>query len=159
MASSPSQQRATSNNIWTQNALLIKQLYIIKDLPLREVRRILQKNHGFPAFSMKLYEKKIKQLGLRKNLPKSDWAIVKAHLDARGDKASAVYVCGVRRSKKTINTGIAQLKGSLTDNAQLYPLPEYLEVRTPSPPPGNDRHHTSSSPIDVEPRDHRQPED
>ncbi|KAI1427240.1 hypothetical protein F5Y12DRAFT_738004 [Xylaria sp. FL1777] len=134
MSSSDPQPPVTGDDVWTEHATLIRRLYISERKTLKQVKEILENQHGFPAFPLSTYETKLRdKLRLRKKLKKADWPAVYQHVRDRGSKETGIYVNGMRIPWKKAWKEIRRSGyRSATDN-QLCQLPAGVVVRTPSP--------------------------
>ncbi|KAI1349913.1 hypothetical protein F5Y01DRAFT_287419 [Xylaria sp. FL0043] len=112
MSGSDIQSPVTRDDVWTENAALIRELYI----------------------SERKTETKLRdKLGLRKKLKKSDWPTVYQHVQGRGGKETGIYVNGVRIPWKKAWKEIRRSGYRSTTDNQLCELPAGVVVRTPSP--------------------------
>ncbi|KAI0805089.1 hypothetical protein GGR55DRAFT_656989 [Xylaria sp. FL0064] len=136
MSGSDVQSPVTENDVWTENAALIRELYISERKTLKQVKEILESQHGFPTFPLSTYETKLRdKLGLRKKLKKSDWPTVYQHVRGRGSKETGIYVNGIRVPWKKAWKEIRRSGYRSTTDNQLCELPAGVVVRTPSPTP------------------------
>ncbi|KAK5632405.1 hypothetical protein RRF57_008119 [Xylaria bambusicola] len=134
MSNSDLQPTAAGDDVWTENANLIKQLYISERNSLKKVKEILESQHGFPPFPLSTYEIKLRdKLGLRKKLKKADWPAVYQRVRDRGDKETGIYINGTRIPWKKAWKEIRRSGYRSAGDSQLSQLPAGVVVRTPSP--------------------------
>ncbi|KAI0521139.1 hypothetical protein F5B22DRAFT_644388 [Xylaria bambusicola] len=134
MSSSDLQPPVAGDDVWTENANLIRQLYISERHTLKKVKEILESQHGFPSFPLSTYEVKLRdKLGLRKKLKRSDWPAVYQRVRDRGDKETGIYVNGARIPWKKAWKEIRRSGYRSAGDSQLSQLPASVVVRTPSP--------------------------
>ncbi|KAI1660949.1 hypothetical protein F4813DRAFT_400096 [Daldinia decipiens] len=120
--------------IWEQHRLTFLRLYQTERRTLKEVKEIMESEHGFPVNSLLTYETKLRnELHLRKKLKKSDWVSVHHHRLKRGDKPTGVYLNGTEIPQHKVWKDIRRSGARLVDNGQDIPLPRDVVVRTPSP--------------------------
>ncbi|KAI0111515.1 hypothetical protein F4814DRAFT_422707 [Daldinia grandis] len=120
--------------IWERHELTFRQLYQTEHKTLKEVKEIMESEHGFPVNSLSTYEIKLRdKLHLRKKLKKPDWASVHQHRLMRGDKPTGVYLNGTEIPQEKVWKEIRRSGARLVDNGRIIPLPRDVVVRTPSP--------------------------
>lgn len=131
---------------WLERRELITHLYIEEDLTLKQVRIILEEDHGFPA-TERQFKRKIKEWKLDKNVKDEEMRIILQHKKTRSElygKDSVFYVRGRLVDHKKLQRFV-QRKGEpegpepsqLSSNCQLLCLPEDIICQTPvneSPP-------------------------
>ncbi|KAI0454065.1 hypothetical protein F5B21DRAFT_477277 [Xylaria acuta] len=121
-------------DVWIRNAALIRQLYISERKTLKQVKEVLESQHGFPTFPLSTYETKLRdKLKLRKKLKKADWAAVYQHFRNRGGRETGIYLNGMRISWDRAWKEIRRSGSRLASNGQLRGLPAGVVVRSPSP--------------------------
>ncbi|KAI1103937.1 hypothetical protein F4804DRAFT_352514 [Jackrogersella minutella] len=90
----------SGGEIWKKNEFIIRKLYESERRTLKEVKQIMEKEHGFPVLPLSTYETKLRdELGLRKKLKKADWSAVHQHCLDRETET-------VGMGKEPKNTGI-----------------------------------------------------
>ncbi|KAI0913833.1 hypothetical protein F4823DRAFT_504478 [Ustulina deusta] len=124
-----------TRDVWTEKAVVIRQLYLSERKTLKQVKEILEMEHEFPIFPLSTYETKIRdKLRLRKKIKRTDWPIVYHHFRNREGKETGVYLNGARipweKGWKEIRRSGARSRSNIS---QPDPLPEGVVVRTPSP--------------------------
>ncbi|KAI1379475.1 hypothetical protein F4677DRAFT_409316 [Hypoxylon crocopeplum] len=88
-------------DIWERNGYIIRHLYETERKILKQVKQIMETEHGFPIIPLSTYETKLRdELGLRKKLKKNDWSAVYQHYLRREGKDTAVYLNGTKISWK-----------------------------------------------------------
>ncbi|KAI3341102.1 hypothetical protein F4824DRAFT_450765 [Ustulina deusta] len=134
MSGADLQPPVTGDDVWTENATLIRQLYISERKTLKKVKETLESQHGFPTFPLSTYETKLRdKLGLRKKLKKADWPAVYQHVRDRGGKETGIYVNGTRIPWKKAWKEIRRSGYRSASDSQPCQLPAGVVVRTPSP--------------------------
>ncbi|KAI0195633.1 hypothetical protein EV127DRAFT_466740 [Xylaria flabelliformis] len=126
--------RAAEGDIWIRNAALIKQLYISERRTLKQVKELLEDQHGFPTFPLSTYETKLRdKLSLRKKLKKADWTAVYQHVRSRRGKETGIYLDGMRIPRARAWKEIRRSGAQSTSDGRLRELPAGVAVRSPSP--------------------------
>ncbi|KAI1211093.1 uncharacterized protein F4807DRAFT_50092 [Annulohypoxylon truncatum] len=137
MASMALAQRPRSGSaggIWEQNESTIRQLYETERKTLKEVKQIMESEHGFPITPLSTYETKLRdRLKLRKKLKKTDWIAVHHHYLARDGKDTGIYLNGRRIPWKNAWKEIRRSGARSTGTDRHTRLPTGVVVRTPSP--------------------------
>ncbi|KAI0423021.1 hypothetical protein F5X98DRAFT_369038 [Xylaria grammica] len=134
MSSSELQLPVVGDSVWAENAILIRQLYISERKTLKQVKEILESQHGFPTFPLSTYETKLRdKLRLRKKLKREDWPAVYQHVRDREGKETGVYINGTRVPWKKAWKEIRRSGYRSATGNQLCQLPAGVAVRTPSP--------------------------
>ncbi|KAI3333519.1 hypothetical protein F4824DRAFT_490887 [Ustulina deusta] len=85
-----------SDDIWEQHRSTLRQLYQVERKKLVDIKTIMERDYEFPATPLSTYESKLRQMRLRKKLKKTDWHAVYQELQRRGERNSAVYLCGTK---------------------------------------------------------------
>ncbi|KAI0387935.1 hypothetical protein F5Y04DRAFT_286844 [Hypomontagnella monticulosa] len=121
--------------IWEQNASILQRLYEVERKTPKEVKQIMEKEHGFPVVPLSNYETRLRdELGLRKKLKKQNWHAVYQHYLSSGGKHTGVYLNGTKipweKAWKEIRRSGARLRSECRDTT----LPVGVIMRTPSPP-------------------------
>ncbi|TRX91252.1 hypothetical protein FHL15_007857 [Xylaria flabelliformis] len=119
--------------IWEQHKATLRQLYQSQRKKLREVKTIMERDHGFPVTPLSTYESKLRQMRVRKKMKKTDWHAVYQELQRRGDRQSAVYLCGTKIPSTKAWKEIRRSGARSSHDGQRSQLPEEVVVRTPSP--------------------------
>ncbi|KAI2602244.1 hypothetical protein GGR54DRAFT_532103 [Hypoxylon sp. NC1633] len=122
------------DEIWEQNEPIIRQLYEGERKTLKQVKEIMEKEHGFPVIPLSTYETKLRdELRLRKKLKKDDWSAVYHHYLSRDGRDTAVYLNGSKIPWKKAWKEIRRSGARSTGTGQDTMLPLGIVVRTPSP--------------------------
>ncbi|RDW72890.1 hypothetical protein BP6252_06797 [Coleophoma cylindrospora] len=125
-----------ASTLWIDHRNILEDLYIIQNKTLAEVKYNMENNHDFPDFPStrtSIYETRLRdQLGLVKNLKKSDWHSIDHNLKMR-DRLGKESI--VRHNAKPLDRKrISKARKRYADlPGQAPPLPLYLSIRTPSP--------------------------
>ncbi|KAI0889164.1 uncharacterized protein GGS22DRAFT_153316 [Annulohypoxylon maeteangense] len=124
----------SSGEIWEQNESIIRQLYETERKTLKEVKQVMESEHGFPITPLSTYETKLRdRLGLRKKLKKADWVAVHHHYLSRDGKDTGIYLNGTRIPWKKAWKEIRRSGARSANKCQHARLPTGIVVRTPSP--------------------------
>ncbi|KAJ3571687.1 hypothetical protein NPX13_g5292 [Xylaria arbuscula] len=133
MSSSTLPTRGRGEDIWERHRPVLRQLYQVERKRLVDIKTIMERDYEFPTTPLSTYESKLRLIGLRKKLKKTDWHAVYVEIQRRRDKASAVYLCGTKISSATAWKEIRRSRAISIDNSQHTQLPRDVVVRTPSP--------------------------
>ncbi|KAI0530088.1 hypothetical protein GGR58DRAFT_518751 [Xylaria digitata] len=134
MSSSDPLLPAPEEDVWVENAMLIKRLYLSERKTLKQVKETLESVHGFPSFPLSTYETKLRdKLRLRKKLKKSDWPAVYQHVREREGKETGIYINGIQIPWKKAWKEIRRSGYRSAGGDQPCQLPAGVVVRTPSP--------------------------
>ncbi|OTB12660.1 hypothetical protein K445DRAFT_180089 [Daldinia sp. EC12] len=107
--------------IWEQHKSTFLRLYQTERKTLREVKEIMESEHGFPENSLLTYETKLRdELHLRKKLKKTDWVSVHHHRLKRGDKPTGVYLNGTEIPQHKVWKEIRRSGAQLVGNGKIY---------------------------------------
>ncbi|KAI0183019.1 hypothetical protein EV127DRAFT_517329 [Xylaria flabelliformis] len=93
----------------------------------------MERDHGFPVTPLSTYESKLRQMRVRKKMKKTDWHAVYQELQRRGDRQSAVYLCGTKIPSTKAWKEIRRSGARSSHDSQRSQLPREVVVRTPSP--------------------------
>ncbi|KAK8011621.1 hypothetical protein PG990_010586 [Apiospora arundinis] len=125
-------------SLWDAHKDILRQLYLAEKKPLKEVKRVMESDHGFPGnFTLSIYETTLRDhLGFRKNLKRKDWDAIATRLDDRQDKESEVAFRGDllprKRVAKEVNRYHPKTKRGATP-AHATHMRREIVIRTPSP--------------------------
>ncbi|KAI0407503.1 hypothetical protein F4802DRAFT_595317 [Xylaria palmicola] len=134
MSGSGHQVPTSEGDVWTEKAAVIRQLYLHERKTLKQVKAILESEHGFPVHSLSKYETNIRdKLRLRKKLKRRDWPTVYHHYRNRAGKETDIYLCDVKLPWEKAWKEIQRSGGRSLRDGQPGPLPHDLVLRTPSP--------------------------
>ncbi|GAB1311929.1 hypothetical protein MFIFM68171_02139 [Madurella fahalii] len=124
---------------WGQYHHLLRQLFQEKKKSLKEVKDIMENQHGFPVVPLSTYETKLRDyLGLRKNMKARDWIAVHQQLASRGHRRSAVYLCGTLiPPRKVVKETARYLKQWGAKARENLPLSKDVSIETPPPSPSD----------------------
>ncbi|KAI0554311.1 hypothetical protein F4679DRAFT_597388 [Xylaria curta] len=120
-------------DIWEQHKPTLHQLYQTQRKTLSEVKTLMERDHGFPATPLSTYESKLRQMRVRKKMKKTDWHAVYQELQRRGERQSAVYLCGTKIPSTKAWKEIRRSGARSSHDGQRRQLPREVVVRTPSP--------------------------
>ncbi|KAK7981408.1 hypothetical protein PG988_003646 [Apiospora saccharicola] len=91
-------------SLWDAHKDLLKDLYLTQKRSLKEVKQLMETEHGFPNnLTVSAYETTLRDhFGFRKNLKRLDWEAVDTHLEKREGKESEVAFLGDRLTSKRV---------------------------------------------------------
>ncbi|KAK8059165.1 hypothetical protein PG996_009095 [Apiospora saccharicola] len=91
-------------SLWDAHKDVLKDLYLTQKRSLKEVKRLMESEHGFPNdLTVSAYETTLRDhFGFRKNLKRSNWEAIGTHLEKREGKESDVAFLGDRLTSKRI---------------------------------------------------------
>ncbi|KAJ2978914.1 hypothetical protein NUW58_g7344 [Xylaria curta] len=127
------EEEATLGDMWEQHKPTLRQLYQVERVTLPEVKVIIERDYGFPETPLSTYESKLRKMQVRKKMKKTDWHAVFQELQRRGEKQSAVYLCGTMIPSTNAWKEIRRSGAMSNRNGQQTRLPREVVVRTPSP--------------------------
>ncbi|KAF3062230.1 hypothetical protein GL218_03914 [Daldinia childiae] len=105
--------------VWEQHRPTFLRLYQTERKTLKEVKEIMESEHGFPVNSLLTYETKLRdELHLRKKLKKTDWVSVHHHRLKRGDKPTGVYLNGTEIPQHKVWKEIRRSGARSADNSK-----------------------------------------
>ncbi|KAK8092367.1 uncharacterized protein PG998_014852 [Apiospora kogelbergensis] len=126
-------------SLWDDHKNVLRELYLTKKMNLKDVKKVMESDYGFPTtFTVSTYETTLRDhLGFRKNLKRSDWEAVAAHLEKRQGKESDVIFRGDRLDHKRVAKEVDRyrLKTSHPIRVPTPPLPASIIISTPPPAP------------------------
>ncbi|KAI1416852.1 hypothetical protein F5Y13DRAFT_204230 [Hypoxylon sp. FL1857] len=124
----------SAGEIWEQNESIFRQLFEAERKTLEDVKRIMEREHGFPIIPLSTYETKFRdKLGLRKKLKKADWSAVYQQYLNRNGRPTGVYLNGTEIPWKKAWKEIRRSGARSADKERDPTLPAGLVVRTPPP--------------------------
>ncbi|KAI0401767.1 hypothetical protein F4802DRAFT_618459 [Xylaria palmicola] len=137
MSSSALPPVVEGDEVWVENAALIRRLYISERKTLKQVKEVMEGQHGFPDFPLCIYETKLRErLNLRKKLKKTDWPAIHQLVLDRGGKDTGVYINGLQIPPKKVWKEIRR-SGNQSVRRSQRQLSAGVVVRTPSPSIGS----------------------
>ncbi|KAI1736049.1 hypothetical protein F4680DRAFT_271001 [Xylaria scruposa] len=121
------------DDVWKENESILRRLYLKEHRTLKDVKKEMESEHGFPTTPLSTYESKLRDLGLRKKMKSKDWRPVYQHYINSGSRHTAIYFNGTRVPwdkawKEIRRSGARELNGGETTE-----LPADVVMRTPSP--------------------------
>ncbi|KAI1151840.1 hypothetical protein F4825DRAFT_338880 [Nemania diffusa] len=60
------------DDVWQRNKTTFRRLYLSERRTLKDVKRVMESEHNFPATPLSTYESKLRDLGLRKKMKRKD---------------------------------------------------------------------------------------
>ncbi|KAI0414646.1 hypothetical protein F5X98DRAFT_389674 [Xylaria grammica] len=121
------------DDLWKENETTLRRLYLKEHRTLKDVKKVMESEHGFPTTPLSTYESKLRDLGLRKKMKRKDWYPVYQHYVNSGNRHTAMYFNGTRipwdKAWKEIRRSGA--RESIEGSAAA--LPTDVIMRTPSP--------------------------
>ncbi|KAI0547559.1 hypothetical protein F4679DRAFT_361635 [Xylaria curta] len=131
MSNSSFPLRAAKGDVWIRNAALLKHLYIYERNPLKQVRELMEGQHGFPSFPLSTYDTKLRKLGPMKKLKKTDLIAAYPHIRNRGGKETD-YLNGIEIPLEKAWKEIQRSGAQVTSDGRPLELPPGVVVRSPS---------------------------
>ncbi|KAK8077013.1 hypothetical protein PG996_003183 [Apiospora saccharicola] len=126
-------------SLWDTHKDVLKELFLTQKKPLKEVKQLMESNHGFPRnFTLSTYETTLRDhLGFRKNLKREDWEAIATHLEKRQGKESEVVFRGEplahKRVAKEIDRYCPKAANITIPTRATPPLPASIVIRSPPP--------------------------
>ncbi|KAI0859641.1 hypothetical protein F4860DRAFT_481716 [Xylaria cubensis] len=121
------------DGLWKENESILRRLYLKEHKTLKEVKKAMESEYGFPTTPLSTYESKLRDLGLRKKMKSKDWRPVYRHYINSGSRHTALYFNGTRIPwdkawKEIRRSGVREL-----NDGETIELPNDVVMRTPSP--------------------------
>ncbi|KAL1872705.1 hypothetical protein Daus18300_004251 [Diaporthe australafricana] len=137
------------DEIWHQNAAIMRQLYQEERKTLKEVKAIMENEKASPTTPLSTWETKLRELGLQKKLKARDWSLIYQHVRPRlqqegAKKLSTPTVILINGTKKPWVKCWKEMRRNSVLNQGPYPeegidvLREYLNMDL-TPPEGLER--------------------
>ncbi|KAI0867501.1 hypothetical protein GGS24DRAFT_485425 [Hypoxylon argillaceum] len=122
------------DDMWAQNEPTFRRLYQTERHTLKQVKNIMEREHGFPITPLPIYESKLRDiLGLRKKMKSEDWRSIYQHYVNSGTRHTALYLNGTRIQWNKAWKEIRRSHARDFVNDQPMALPAYVMMRSPSP--------------------------
>ncbi|KAI1159728.1 hypothetical protein F5B18DRAFT_635441 [Nemania serpens] len=121
------------DDVWGKNKTTLRRLYLEDRKSLKDVKRIMESEHGFPITPLSTYESKLRDLGLRKKMKKTDWHPVYQHYVNSGNKHTAMLFNGIRIPWDRAWKEIRRSGAREINVGHSIGLPADVTMRTPSP--------------------------
>ncbi|KAI1486688.1 hypothetical protein F5X96DRAFT_653932 [Biscogniauxia mediterranea] len=103
-------------SIWQRHRDLFRQLYVVERKTLRDIKKTMEEEHGFPQTPLSTYESKLRvELGLRKKLKAADWVAIKNYIESMGNTPCDVYFHGHLVPRAKAKKEIARNKTKLAN--------------------------------------------
>ncbi|KAJ2986464.1 hypothetical protein NUW58_g5016 [Xylaria curta] len=84
------------DDIWRKNKTTLRRLFLNERRTLKDVKKAMESEHGFPVTPLSTYESKLRDLGLRKKMKRTDWHPVYQHYVNSGNRHTVIYFNGTR---------------------------------------------------------------
>ncbi|KAI0436026.1 hypothetical protein F4803DRAFT_557416 [Xylaria telfairii] len=123
------------DDIWKQNEVTLRRLYLIERKTLRDLKKIMENEHNFPITTLSTYESKLRDLGVRKKMRQQDWRPVYQHYVNSGERHTAVFFNGTRIPWDKAWKEIRRSGARECNDGHIYELPTDVVMRSPSPSP------------------------
>ncbi|KAK7967871.1 uncharacterized protein PG986_002148 [Apiospora aurea] len=132
-------------DIWHQYESQLRDLYLVKNQTLKQVKRSMEEQHGWPVSKLTTYEVVLRdELRLVKNLTKDDWHAIHHHMEKRSRdfKRSEVVLYGQPIDQKRVTKAIRRYSRPIDISRVRTPMlrdgirirtPPFLSPRTPIP--------------------------
>ncbi|KAI1427604.1 hypothetical protein F5Y12DRAFT_791875 [Xylaria sp. FL1777] len=121
------------HNMWEENKTILRRLYLTERKRLKDVKRVMESEHGFPTTPLSTYESKLRDLGLRKKMKGKDWRPVYKHYMNSGRRHTAVFFNGTRIPWDRAWKEIRRSGARESNDGETTRLPTDVIMRTPSP--------------------------
>ncbi|KAK8050905.1 hypothetical protein PG993_002290 [Apiospora rasikravindrae] len=129
-------------SLWDDHKTVLEDLYLTQKRPLREVKKMMELEHGFPKdITLSTYETTLRDhLGFRKNLKSKDWKAIATHREKRRGKESEVSFFGHRMTHEKVvkETGRHRTRtrnAVIPTRVRTPPLPAGITIGTPPSTP------------------------
>ncbi|KAK8012866.1 hypothetical protein PG991_010241 [Apiospora marii] len=102
--------------IWHRYEPQLRELYIVQNQTLRQVKESMETQHNWPVFKLATYELVLRdELRLVKNLTKDDWHAIQHHIEKRKriSKRSEVFIYGQLLDQKRITKAMSRYRHSV----------------------------------------------
>ncbi|KAI1752977.1 hypothetical protein F4782DRAFT_108458 [Xylaria castorea] len=119
--------------IWKQNETALRRLYLRERKTLKDVKRVMESEHGFPTTPLSTYESKLRDLGLRKKMKRKDWHPIYRHYMNSGQRHTAIYFNGTRIPWDKAWKEIRRSGARECNDGDKFRLPADVVMRSPSP--------------------------
>ncbi|KAI0547034.1 hypothetical protein F4679DRAFT_555594 [Xylaria curta] len=121
------------DDVWIQNESILRRLYLKDHKTLKDVKKAMESEHGFPTTPLSTYESKLRDLGLRKKMKRKDWHPVYRHYINSGNRHTAVDFNGTRIPWDKVWKEIRRSGARELNDGEIIELPTDVVMRTPSP--------------------------
>ncbi|KAI1361895.1 hypothetical protein F5Y08DRAFT_313503 [Xylaria arbuscula] len=119
---------------WKENKETLRRLYLTERRTLKDVKKKMETEHGFPTTPLSTYESKLRDLlGLRKKMKSQDWRPVYRHYLDSGNRHTALYFNGTRIPWGKAWKEIKRSGARISSEDDRVGLPAGVIMRTPSP--------------------------
>ncbi|RWA07137.1 hypothetical protein EKO27_g7965 [Xylaria grammica] len=121
------------DDLWKENETTLRRLYLKEHRTLKDVKKVMESEHGFPKTPLSTYESKLRDLGLRKKMKRKDWYPVYQHYVNSGNRHTAMYFNGTRIPWDKAWKEIRRSGARESIEGSAVALPTDVIMRTPSP--------------------------
>ncbi|KAI0188189.1 hypothetical protein EV127DRAFT_434921 [Xylaria flabelliformis] len=121
------------DGLWKENESILRRLYLKEYKTLKDVKKVMESEHGFPTTPLSTYESKLRDLGLRKKMKGKDWRPVYQHYINSGSRHTALYFNETRIPWDKAWKEIRRSGARELNDGEAIELPTDVVMRTPSP--------------------------
>ncbi|KAJ3577320.1 hypothetical protein NPX13_g3247 [Xylaria arbuscula] len=119
---------------WKDNKETLRRLYLTERRTLKDVKKKMESEHGFPTTPLSTYESKLRDLlGLRKKMKSQDWRPVYRHYLNSGNRHTALHFNDTRIPWGKAWKEIKRSGARTSSEDDTVGLPAGVIMRTPSP--------------------------
>ncbi|KAI1196149.1 hypothetical protein F5X97DRAFT_306291 [Nemania serpens] len=121
------------HDLWAKNKTTLRRLYLKERKRLEDVKKVMESEHGFPTTPLSTYESKLRDLGLRKKMKKTDWHSIYQHYVNSDKKHTAMSFNGTKIPWEKAWKEIRRSGARQSNIGHGIGLPADVIMRTPSP--------------------------
>ncbi|TRX91521.1 hypothetical protein FHL15_007526 [Xylaria flabelliformis] len=121
------------DGLWKENESILRRLYLKEHKTLKDVKKAMESEYGFPTTPLSTYESKLRDLGLRKKMKRKDWRPVYQHYINSGSRHTALFFNGTQIPWDKAWREIRRSGARVLDHGEAIELPTDVVMRTPSP--------------------------
>ncbi|KAH8164414.1 hypothetical protein CIB48_g3845 [Xylaria polymorpha] len=121
------------DGLWKENKTTLRRLYLEERRTLKDVKKAMESEYGFPVTPLSTYEYKLRELGLRKKMKKADWYPVYQHYVNSGNRHTVIYFNGTRIPWDKAWKEIRRSGARESIDYHATELPVDVVMRSPSP--------------------------
>ncbi|KAF2967840.1 hypothetical protein GQX73_g5727 [Xylaria multiplex] len=123
----------SQDDVWKENEAVLRRLYLKERKTLKDVKIVMESEHGFPTTPLSTYESKLRDLGLRKKMKRKDWYPIYQEYINSGHRHTAMFFNGEQISWDKAWKEIRRSGAREAPRRPAVDLPAGVVMRTPSP--------------------------